>query len=284
MRCSQQLVSYLIGRISTDTQMNCTIQVDTSRLGLEHVLVGVRYKRIVPARIKTMIEELRREPHITLLVEGRGGVDLLIEFSSANLSAFSKQLRSLLSDKSDLLDLEFVTPLVVRRVYPRSYVNRAKRDVKILFGDRTPIAVSDDDLRVLELLQSDARMSLLEMGRRLSSNAQSVRSSITRLESDGVLRGFTVRGDVGSLGIPTSWLFLRLPSEGLRTIDQVVSHAEAEPHVIEVAKMIGVFHVMVRVEDVHADTVLRALRTDLEVERSIIFESHRIRLERPLPL
>ncbi|MFT4308644.1 MAG: winged helix-turn-helix transcriptional regulator [Candidatus Woesearchaeota archaeon] len=284
LRCSQQLVSYLIGRLTNDTDIVFTAQVDTARLGLEHVIVGIRYKRIIPSRIKAAITALRSEPYVTLLVEGSGDVDLLIECSSANLSAFSKQLRLLLADASDIFDVSFVMPIVVRRVYPRSYLNRSKRDVRILFGDRTLERVVDADRLTLMYLQSDARLSLLELSRRTGSSVSAVRSSIARLESSGVLRGSTIRGDIGSVGISTSFLLLRLPSEGFSTIDQVVSRAEAEPHVIEVVKLIGAYHVMLRIEDIPASTVLRSLRMEFDIERSAVFESYRIRLERPLPL
>jgi Lrp/AsnC family transcriptional regulator, leucine-responsive regulatory protein len=284
MRCSQQLVSYLIGRLEKDTDIVFTVQADTSRMGLEHVMVGVRYKRIIPSRIRTLIERLRTEPYITLIVEGTSGVDLLLEFSSQNLSAFSKQLRSLVVDASDIFAVEFMMPLVVRRVYPRSYLDGSKREERILFGDRSAQPIAQADRLTLEQLQSDARLSLLELARRTGTNAQLVRSSITRLEASGVLRGYSVRGDVGSIGIMTAWLLLRLPSEGLPSIDQVVSLAEADPNVIEIVKLIGAYHVMIRIEDTSARTLLRMLRTHFDIESSLIIDSYRIRLERPLPL
>ena len=284
MRCSQQLVSYLIGRLSSDTDIVFSAQVDSARLGLEHVIVGIRYKRIIPSRIKAIIGSLRQIPYITLIVEGSGDVDLLIECSSANLSAFSKQLRSLLADASDIFDVSFVMPIVVRRVYPRSYLNRSKREVRILFGDRSHEDIDAFDRRILMRFQCDARISLLELSRQTDSSVQAVRASMSRLESSGVVRGSTIRGDVGSIGISTSFLLLRLPSEGFGTIDQVVSRAEAEPHVIEIVKLIGAYHVMLRIEDVSASVVLRSLRMEFDIERSAIFDSYRIRLERPLPV
>lgn len=283
MRCSQQLVSYLIGRIENDTDISFTVQVDTSRLGFEHVMVGLRYKRIIPSRIASIIKKIQSEPHITLVVEGRNGVDLLLEFTSENLSAFSKQLRSLLKDESDLLDVEFMMPIIVRRVYPRSYLNRAKREVKILFGDRHKQDIGPLEHRLLQELQGNARLSLVELGRRTDSNAQALRHALSSLESEGIVRGFTLRGDVGSIGISSSWILLRLPSEGLMTIDQVVSTAEAHQHVISTSKLIGAYQVMLRIEDIPADTVLRELRTSYDIERSLVIDAHRIRTEHPLP-
>ena len=283
MRCSQQLVSYLIKRLKDNGHVSFTLQADTSRLGYEHIVVGIRYKRIIPARIRRIVETIRKAPQTTLVAEAKNGADLLLEFTSENLSAFSKQFHSLLKDESDLLDIEFMMPVIVRRSYPRSYLSRGKREAKILFGDRMMQPIEPLEEALLVQLQEDARMPLIELARRTDSSLQLVRSSISRLKEQGVMRGYTLAGDLGWAGIKTSWLFLSLPSEGLTSIDQVVSGAEGNPHVVGIIKLIGTYQIMLRIEEIDAEEVLRGLRTTFDIERSNIIEAVHIGLERPIP-
>lgn len=66
------------------------------------------------------------------------------------------------------------------------------------------------DVRLLRLLEQDARMSTAELARSVGLSAPSVAERIKRLQESGVIQGFSARIDPAALGLPLSaWLRVR---------------------------------------------------------------------------
>ena len=61
-------------------------------------------------------------------------------------------------------------------------------------------ALDATNLRLLEELRSDARLSQAELGRRVGLSAPAVAERLSRLERDGVIAGYRVEIDPAALG------------------------------------------------------------------------------------
>ena len=57
--------------------------------------------------------------------------------------------------------------------------------------------ITEADEQLLSLLREDARASTAQIARRLDLSRTTVQNRITRLEQEGVIRGYTVRVDEG---------------------------------------------------------------------------------------
>ncbi|RSN55910.1 ArsR family transcriptional regulator [Amycolatopsis sp. WAC 04182] len=62
--------------------------------------------------------------------------------------------------------------------------------------------LDDLDWQLLELLQSDGRMTFSELGRRVSLSAPAVTERVRRLEEKGIITGYSANVDVAKLGLP----------------------------------------------------------------------------------
>ncbi|MEW2505670.1 Lrp/AsnC family transcriptional regulator [Amycolatopsis sp. NPDC047767] len=58
------------------------------------------------------------------------------------------------------------------------------------------------DWQLIELLQSDGRLTFSELGRRVSLSAPAVTERVRRLEQRGVITGYSARIDASKLGLP----------------------------------------------------------------------------------
>lgn len=114
--------------------------------------------------------------------------------------------------------------------------------------------VLDDINRdLLDLLQTDGRMSFKELGERIGLTAPAVAERVRKLEEAGVIRGYRAVVDYEALGFPIlSIVRVKAPIAG-RGIDDKIA---ALPNVIEANRVTG--------SDSH---VIRArLRTTREIE------------------
>lgn len=69
--------------------------------------------------------------------------------------------------------------------------------------------LDDKDLRLLELLRADARLSLKALAARVGIARSSLRERMARLEAEGVIRGYRADIVAPAAGV-SAYLFLRL--------------------------------------------------------------------------
>jgi Lrp/AsnC family transcriptional regulator, leucine-responsive regulatory protein len=68
--------------------------------------------------------------------------------------------------------------------------------------------------RLLLELQTDARLSLAELGRRVGLSAPAVGERLQRLREEGVVRGYRAELDPGALGFPLGVIMRVRPAAG----------------------------------------------------------------------
>jgi Lrp/AsnC family leucine-responsive transcriptional regulator len=89
---------------------------------------------------------------------------------------------------------------------------------------------------LLDLLQTDGRMSYRELGERCGLTAPAVAERVRKLENAGVIRGYRATLDYEALGFPILCIVRLNAPRGARTVDDKI---EAIPNVIEANRVTG---------------------------------------------
>jgi Lrp/AsnC family transcriptional regulator, leucine-responsive regulatory protein len=97
--------------------------------------------------------------------------------------------------------------------------------------------LDDVNLRLLSELQSDARLSLAELGRRVGLSSPAVAERLQRLERQGVVRGYRAELDPVALGYPLSAVIRIRPAP--RQLHKIADLARATPEVVECHRITG---------------------------------------------
>jgi Lrp/AsnC family leucine-responsive transcriptional regulator len=93
------------------------------------------------------------------------------------------------------------------------------------------------DRRILGELQLDGRLSMAELGRRVSLSPPAVAERVQRLERGGVITGYRADIDPRALGYPVAAVVRVAPASGqLQRIREV---AQATPEVVECHRITG---------------------------------------------
>jgi Lrp/AsnC family leucine-responsive transcriptional regulator len=95
-------------------------------------------------------------------------------------------------------------------------------------GDASDLDATD--LEIIELLRRDARRTLADIAERVSLSAPAVKRRVDRLESDGVITGYTVLVDHARLGRPLQ-AFTELRFAGNLPVDEIAGIADDIPEV-----------------------------------------------------
>lgn len=98
-------------------------------------------------------------------------------------------------------------------------------------------ALDETDVRLLGLLEGNARTPLAELARRVELSPQSVSERLKRLEDVGVIAGFTVRLDPRALGLGIGAYVRVRPALG--ELDRVARLLADIPEIIECDRITG---------------------------------------------
>jgi DNA-binding Lrp family transcriptional regulator len=137
------------------------------------------------------------------------------------------------------------------------------------------------DTQIIALMRENSRRSFQDIGQRVALSAPAVKRRVDRLESAGVLKGYTAVVDPAAMGWSTH-AFVALYCEGRMSAGEVRSAVDRHPEVVAAYTVAGeasaVLHV--RAEDTaHLEAALERIRdadgvvrTQTQVVLSTLFE------------
>jgi Lrp/AsnC family transcriptional regulator, leucine-responsive regulatory protein len=102
-------------------------------------------------------------------------------------------------------------------------------------NDQGPIDAVN--LRILDQLQRDARLSVAELGRRVGLSAPAVAERLQRLERDGVISGYRAEVDPRALGLALTAVIRVRPAPG--QLENVAKCFSETPEVVECRRVTG---------------------------------------------
>ncbi len=109
--------------------------------------------------------------------------------------------------------------------------------------------VDATDLKIINILKSNSRLSFAEIGKQIFLSPSSVRERIKKLEDSGVIRGYTLRLDQALMGNNLEvFIMLKIFSGKFKS---ALSELESYPEVKEAYRITGQhnFHIRVALRD-----------------------------------
>src|SRR3954449_5610429 len=126
------------------------------------------------------------------------------------------------------------------------------------------------DIQIVALMRDNSRRSFQDIGARVSLSAPAVKRRVDRLESSGVINGYTAVVDPVAMGW-TTHAFVALYCEGRMSAAEVRTAVEGHPEVVAAYTVAGeasaILHV--RAEDTgHLEVALERIRDAPGITRS----------------
>src|SRR6266702_629577 len=93
------------------------------------------------------------------------------------------------------------------------------------------------NIRILEELQQDPRLTMSELGRRVGLSSPAVTERVRRLEEAGVIQGYRLEVNHTALGLPIGVYIRVRPSPG--QLSKIAELAQQIPEVVECHRVTG---------------------------------------------
>jgi Lrp/AsnC family leucine-responsive transcriptional regulator len=127
------------------------------------------------------------------------------------------------------------------------------------------------NLRILDELQADARLSLAELGRRVGLSSPAVAERVQRLERSGVILGYHARLNPRALGLSLTAVIRARPAP--RQLRPVAETAADSPEVVDCRRITGedCFIITAHVRSVeHLEEVIDRFAVHAQTTTSIV--------------
>jgi Lrp/AsnC family leucine-responsive transcriptional regulator len=120
------------------------------------------------------------------------------------------------------------------------------------------------DVRILQELQSNARISISELAARVSLTPTPCARRVQQLEAAGLIKGYVAVLDQTLLGLPVNaFVEVRLVREGKAEVAEFEAAMHSRPEVLECWAMSGGYDYLLRVVTSDLDAYNRFLREQL---------------------
>ena len=124
--------------------------------------------------------------------------------------------------------------------------------------------IDPTDLRILKELQSNARISIAALAKRVSLTPTPCARRVQQLEAAGFIKGYVTLLDQTLLGLPVNaFVEVRLVREGKKEMAEFESAVSRYPEVVECWAMSGGYDYLLRVVTENLDGYNRFLRDRL---------------------
>ena len=124
--------------------------------------------------------------------------------------------------------------------------------------------IDQTDLRILNELQSNARISIAALAKRVSLTPTPCARRVQQLEAAGFIKGYVTLLDQALIGLPVNALVeVRLVREGKAEMAEFESAVHRYPEVVECWAMSGGYDYLLRVVTQDLDGYNRFLRDEL---------------------
>ena len=280
---SQQSTSYLLNTLKKKKLIGSnTTVIDAIKLGFIKVIVGFDF--LDPSFKKEIIDDLLNVASITSIEEGKEGVDLSIEYTVQNLSAFNKIHSELIYKFYKKLKTRFIFPLIVSHNYCRNYLTRKfdRTDI-ILFGDRITRELTKNESIVLNELSRNSDKKLIEISESLKMPIKTVVRIKKSLEKKYIIRGYSTILNHNKLGINRQIILLKFSSEGINKIDEFTDFSRNNKNIVGLVKIIGQFDIAIYVESLKEIEIIKDIRASFSIEDYLIIQSEKIHKKTHLP-
>lgn len=280
LKTSQQSASYLLASLKRKKilQESTTI-IDPAKFGHINVLVFYHFTNFSFKNMQEIINYLQQMDDIVRIEQLDQGYDLSCTFGVPNLSYFNKLNRDFLQKFKSHIFIARMSPLVVKHLYPRSYLLPRKHPSEmVICGDRDVIKLSEREKKVLELLYESPAASVVEIARKLSLNPKTVISLKQKMERSKIIRGYSSLWNYSLLGLSRKKILFNSSELSLAEDKMLLEFAKVHPNIVGLTRLFGKHDILIDIEgeELSSRDVLKELRSEFDIRDYQIIKSKQI--------
>jgi|SRR3989344_2029639 len=238
---SREVVSYRIKNlVANGIIKNFMTILNTPQLGLITFRVHFKFNSLTKKREKEIQEALLKGAF--WLVKVRGNWDFNTMFQTKDYYKFKKFIDNFKLKFGDYLENYKIDILTKIHHFRRSYLlptDSPKEDAEIWGEYNKSLDIDNTDLKILEVIENNARMSSLDISRKCKTTERVVRYRLNRLIKEKLILGFRSSLDINKLGYIYVKVQLKLNNMSQEIYSELYQYLKQNKYVVYITESIG---------------------------------------------
>ncbi len=224
------------------------VEIDVYKLGFQYYPLLLRFLNTTPDVEKQIIDYLRSSKYVAWLTSCDGAWDInatIIARGNFDLNKFAieflKKYGEYISDKQFLITTEI-------HYFKRGFWLNRKTTESVNTGGETIENIHSEDLKLLKILSTNARIPLVELGETFKTDAKNIAYRIKKLEKQKIIQGSRVLTDFSKLGYKYHKIWFSLRCVTKENYKQLITYFNDHPNIIWATKLIGCYDLSCELE------------------------------------
>jgi Lrp/AsnC family leucine-responsive transcriptional regulator len=234
LRLSKQGVDYKINNlIKKGVIQGFYPVVNVSKLGYLYCRLCMSLKNTTPEIEKEMIEFLKNDNRYFWVFNAQGVYELLVALWLKNVSDFRKAVDDFLVKFGKYVDnkTENINTNVVH--YKNKYLINSNSDFKVELKETDErITLDEIDKKILSALCDDARISIVNLAKKLEITMKQASYRIKKLEKQKIMEGYRPIINHTILGLTYYKLWINVEYNNIEKLNELKSYLATNPVVI----------------------------------------------------
>ena len=199
---SREAIKYRIQQLQKNGIIqNFITSIDPNKLGYYMFKVYLKLENISDEREK-FFEELKNNKDVYWIGISDGVFDVVFAMLSKSITGYYEKINFLLSKWEHLIISKVLGIMVGTWQFNKKFFLNDKNGEFVNFGsDIINNEIDELDYKILNILANEARISLMELARRVKSTIEIVRGRIKKLEERKIILNYRIAVDFNKLGL-----------------------------------------------------------------------------------
>ena len=214
--------------------------INTYRIGNVFYRVYMKTINMTTEIEKEFIDYLKKHPKVTWIVEVDGDLDFLYVVWGKNINDFEEVYIEINDRFGKYIQNKFFSVMTNVYYFKYKYLVGRNDDACKLTGGKIEYPKLDKlDLSLITLLSNEGRLPLVEIAKKINSNAKVVQNRMKRLMKEGVITCYNVKINHKLLGYTQRKVMLNLNDTSQATMRKLISFITYHPYTIYITIAIG---------------------------------------------
>jgi len=240
VRLSKQVVKYRIEKLeSLNVIQGYNALIDISKLGDTIYVVYLKLVQISSIKEKEWIKKIEKHKSVLAVGKNAGQWDLTIALRCDNNQDLDKNLKEIISDKSENIKEKLITSEVEGSYFTMDVINKGKLQETSTSESQNIEKIDKKDEEIIAILSDNCRSSLLEISEKVKMSPNGIKNKIKNLEKKGIIIGYKTKINYEKLEYLHFRVFLHLSKFTPELYNNIKNFLKHKGNVESVSRYMG---------------------------------------------
>jgi len=247
---SKQVVDYRLKNLIKDNviQQFYTV-INFSKLGYTQYKLYIKFQNVKPETEKELIAYWVNNKNSVWVASCRGRWDLTVSILARDINNFGEILSNFINQYGLFILEKDILITQMSPVFTKAYLTEKKEKKKFTYGGEIEHYELDEiDVKLLKILSTNARMTILEMIDKLNLTRDVINYRMKKLTKENIISQYRISINLNKINYKLYKIIIRLHSLTPEKEKQFITYLASHPYGMQYLKLVGSWDVELEFE------------------------------------